>query len=218
MIGGIGNGIQWIAVMTALQEQTARDYQARISGLMESLGAAMPGVGFLLGGAIVALTSPRAAYAVAGGGLLLIVLAALPLRARLERSTLGPRRTAEPLATDRSRARPSPPAPPRALSRSQDRPSRKVESRGSWAARARDPYRRRAMPPRALAASLAVALVPLGAGCGVGGGGDRDDVRAVVVELPRTPRRTATGGRPARTTPPELRLRPTPRRRPQAGI
>ena len=84
MIGGIGNGIQWIAVMTALQEQTARDYQARISGLMESLGAAMPGFGFLIGGGIVALSSPRAAYAVAGAGLVLIVLAALPLRSRLD--------------------------------------------------------------------------------------------------------------------------------------
>ena len=85
VIGGIGNGIQWIAVMTTLQEQTARDYQARITGLMESLGAAMPGVGFLLGGAIVAISSPRAAYAIAGGGLLLIVLAALPQRSRLRR-------------------------------------------------------------------------------------------------------------------------------------
>ena len=84
VIGGLGNGIQWIAVMTGLQEQTAREFQARISGLMESLGAAMPGVGFLLGGAIVAASSPRAAYAVAGAGLVLIVLAALPLRSRLE--------------------------------------------------------------------------------------------------------------------------------------
>jgi len=92
VIGGIGNGIQWIAVMTALQEQTARDYQARITGLMESLGAAMPGAGFLIGGAIVALSSPRAAYAVAGGGLLVLLLGALPLRARLRRrgTTGGP--------------------------------------------------------------------------------------------------------------------------------
>ena len=84
VVGGLGNGIQWIAVMTALQEQTARDFQARISGLMESLGAAMPGAGFLLGGAIVVASSPRVAYAVAGAGLILIVVAALPLRSRLE--------------------------------------------------------------------------------------------------------------------------------------
>jgi MFS family permease len=84
IVGGLGNGIQWIAVMTALQEQTARDFQARISGFMESLGSGMPGLGYLLGGAIVALSSPRVAYAAAGAGLLLIVLAALPLRSRLE--------------------------------------------------------------------------------------------------------------------------------------
>ena len=84
VVGGLGNGIQWIAVMTALQEQTARDFQARIAGLMESLGAAMPGFGFLLGGAIVAASSPRAAYAVAGIGLVVISLAALPVRARLD--------------------------------------------------------------------------------------------------------------------------------------
>ena len=52
VLGGAGNGIQWVAVMTALQEATPPDLQARVSGLLESLGAAMPGVGFLLGGCI----------------------------------------------------------------------------------------------------------------------------------------------------------------------
>ena len=37
-----------------------------MSGLLESLGAAMPGIGFLLGGAIVALGSPRTAFACRG--------------------------------------------------------------------------------------------------------------------------------------------------------
>jgi predicted MFS family arabinose efflux permease len=83
IVGGAGNGIQWIAVMTALQERTPREYQARISGLMESLGAGMPGVGYLLGGAVVAISTPRAAYAVAGIGLLVLILLALPLRSRL---------------------------------------------------------------------------------------------------------------------------------------
>lgn len=83
VVGGAGNGVQWIAVMTTLQERTPPGYQARITGLMESLGAAMPGVGYLLGAAIVALASPRAAYAVAGIGVLVLVLAALPLRSRL---------------------------------------------------------------------------------------------------------------------------------------
>ena len=33
----------------------------------------MPGVGFLLGGLIVALASPRTAFAIAGAGILLLV-------------------------------------------------------------------------------------------------------------------------------------------------
>jgi hypothetical protein len=67
-------------VMTLLQEATPSEYQARMSGLLESLGAAVPGVGFLLGGMIVALGSPRTAFAVAGGGIILLVLAAAVIR------------------------------------------------------------------------------------------------------------------------------------------
>jgi predicted MFS family arabinose efflux permease len=76
VFGGAGNGVQWIAVMTALQEATPQDYQARVSGLLESLGAAMPGVGYVIGAAIVALGSPRTAYAAAGTGVMLLVLIA----------------------------------------------------------------------------------------------------------------------------------------------
>jgi MFS family permease len=84
IIGGAGNGVQWISVVTAVQEVTPTDYQARIVGLLESLGAAMPGVGYLLGGALVAIGSPRTAYAAAGAGVLLLVLGAIPLRGRLD--------------------------------------------------------------------------------------------------------------------------------------
>ena len=52
VVGGAGNGVQWVAVMTALQEATPPEYQARMSGLLESIGAAMPGVGYLLGGVL----------------------------------------------------------------------------------------------------------------------------------------------------------------------
>ena len=86
VVGGAGNGVQWIAVITALQEITPSDYQARIVGLLESLGAAMPGVGYLLGGALVDIGSPRTAYAVAGAGVLVLVLAALILRPKLDRT------------------------------------------------------------------------------------------------------------------------------------
>ena len=83
VLGGAGNGVQWISVVTALQELTPADYQARIVSLLESLGAAMPGVGFLIGGALTALGSPRTAFAVAGAGVLALVLCAVILRPSL---------------------------------------------------------------------------------------------------------------------------------------
>ena len=83
VVGGAGNGVQWIAVMTALQEHTPADYQARVVGLLESVAAAVPGIGYLLGGVLAALGSPRTAYAVAGAGVLVLTLGALLLKPRL---------------------------------------------------------------------------------------------------------------------------------------
>lgn len=76
VVGGAGNGVQWVAVVTAIQEFTAESYQARVIGLLESLASGLSGAGFLLGGVIAALLSPRASFAVAGGGVLLILAAA----------------------------------------------------------------------------------------------------------------------------------------------
>ena len=84
--GGVGNGIQWVAVMTVVQEVTEQDYQARVIGLLESAGAAMPGIGFVLGGVVTAALGPRQAYAVAGAGVLVVLVgAALALRTRARR-------------------------------------------------------------------------------------------------------------------------------------
>ena len=76
LAGGLGNGIQWVSVVTAVQQRVGKDMQARVVGLLESVGAAMPGLGFLLGGALAALSGPRTAYAVAGGGVLVVLLLA----------------------------------------------------------------------------------------------------------------------------------------------
>jgi predicted MFS family arabinose efflux permease len=89
VIGGAGNGVQWIAVMTALQESTPPEFQARVSGLLESIGAAMPGIGFLLGGVIVELTTPRTAYTIAGAGVMALVLSAAALKPAYERGARG---------------------------------------------------------------------------------------------------------------------------------
>ena len=73
MLGGLGNGVQWVSVMTALQEATPQDLQARVTGVLESVASAMTGVGFLLGGVITAITSPSTAFAVSGRRRLLVV-------------------------------------------------------------------------------------------------------------------------------------------------
>jgi MFS family permease len=80
VIGGLGNGIQWVSVMTALQESTPDHLQARITGLLESVTSAMTGVGFLIGGVITAVTAPPTAFAVSGLGVALLVLLAAIFR------------------------------------------------------------------------------------------------------------------------------------------
>jgi MFS family permease len=58
VLGGAGNGVQWVSVISVVQEMTAQSMQARVMSVLESIGAAMPGVGFALGGAIAALATP----------------------------------------------------------------------------------------------------------------------------------------------------------------
>lgn len=74
VLGGVGNGIQSVAVQTAIQLRTPDALQARVSGLFESAAAAAPGIGFLLGGLLTALFDPRAAFGVAAGGVILVVI------------------------------------------------------------------------------------------------------------------------------------------------
>lgn len=78
IVGGTGNGVQWVSAVSAVQELTAAGMQARVMSVLESIGAAMPGVGYLLGGAIAAGLSPRATFLVAGIGVLGIVALAVP--------------------------------------------------------------------------------------------------------------------------------------------
>ena len=75
LIGGIGNGVQWAALISAVQRLTPQDLQGRMMGAVESLGAICPGIGLSLGGLIVALSSPRVAFLVAGLGASLCTIA-----------------------------------------------------------------------------------------------------------------------------------------------
>jgi MFS family permease len=79
VVGGAGNGIQWVTTISAVQELTAESMQARVMSVLESIGAAMPGIGFALGGLIAALISPRMTFFVAGSGVIAIVVVMTPL-------------------------------------------------------------------------------------------------------------------------------------------
>lgn len=65
VLGGLGNGISAVAMVQALQQGVEERLQARVMGLWEGIGAASIGIGYLLGGAIAALSSPRVVFAVA---------------------------------------------------------------------------------------------------------------------------------------------------------
>jgi hypothetical protein len=75
LIGGVGNGVQWAALISAVQRLTPQSLLGRMMGAVESLGAICPGIGLSLGGAIAALSSPRDAFLVAGLGASLSTIA-----------------------------------------------------------------------------------------------------------------------------------------------
>ena len=65
---GIGNGVEAVAARTALQEETEERWMALMMSFNEAMFQSVPGAGIVIGGAITALGSPRAALAVAGAG------------------------------------------------------------------------------------------------------------------------------------------------------
>jgi MFS family permease len=79
VLGGTGNGVQWVSTISAVQEMTAAGMQARVMSVLESIGAAMPGVGFIVGGVIAATASPRTAFLIAGVGVFAIVAIVTPI-------------------------------------------------------------------------------------------------------------------------------------------
>jgi MFS family permease len=76
VVGGAGNGIEWVALVTAVQQLTSAEYQARVASLVESVAKAAPGIGFLVGGATATLFTPRVSYGVAGIGVIAVLAVA----------------------------------------------------------------------------------------------------------------------------------------------
>jgi MFS family permease len=83
VLGGIGNGLQWVSVMTAVQEATPARLQARIAGLLESTTAGVTGIGFLVGGVLTAVTSPDIAFLAAGAATIALALVGSALATRI---------------------------------------------------------------------------------------------------------------------------------------
>jgi MFS family permease len=68
LIGGVGNGLQWPSLISVVQRLTPQRLHGRLMGALESLGALSLAVGLPLGGALVALSSPRTAFLAVGLG------------------------------------------------------------------------------------------------------------------------------------------------------
>jgi predicted MFS family arabinose efflux permease len=81
-IGGVGNGFYFVSVIQAIQDRVDDEFQGRVMGLLESTTAGCYGVGFLLAGALTALTSVRVTFAATAIG----VLVATALMAKLLRT------------------------------------------------------------------------------------------------------------------------------------
>ena len=97
LIGGVGNGMQWAAMISAVQRLTPERLHGQMMGFLESIGAIAPGIGFALGSAIVALSSPRVAFLVAGIGASLSTIAFTRLRIGVPGAPEGRERDAEAL-------------------------------------------------------------------------------------------------------------------------
>jgi predicted MFS family arabinose efflux permease len=76
VIGGTGNGVQWVSAISAVQELTAERMQARVMSVLWSISAAMPGLGYTLGALVAVAIDPRATFLIAGLGVFAIALLA----------------------------------------------------------------------------------------------------------------------------------------------
>jgi predicted MFS family arabinose efflux permease len=91
-IGGVGNGFYFVSLIQAVQDRTADEFQGRVMGLLESTTAGCYGIGFLLAGALTALTSVRVTFAATAIGVILATVA----MATLLRGTAPAAEPAEP--------------------------------------------------------------------------------------------------------------------------
>jgi MFS family permease len=79
LIGGVGNGMQWPSLVSAVQRLTPPEMQGRLMSAIGSMTALCPAIGFALGGVLAAATSTRIAMLCAGAVATLATVAFLRL-------------------------------------------------------------------------------------------------------------------------------------------
>lgn len=96
VIGGVGNGVEWASVISLVQRLTPPELHGRLMSAVESIGALSLALGLSLGGALVALSSPRGAFLVVGIGAAVMTIPFLRLSLRgIDRDTAGEAQTVE---------------------------------------------------------------------------------------------------------------------------
>jgi MFS family permease len=87
LIGGVGNGVELPSLISLVQRLTPQRLHGRLMGAVESLNSLCVAVGLPLGGVLVAVSSPRAAFLVLGVGTAATSLVLL----RISRQTVASR-------------------------------------------------------------------------------------------------------------------------------
>jgi MFS family permease len=96
VLGGVGNGVEWASVISIVQRLTPPALHGRLMSAVESIGALSLALGLSLGGALVALSSPRGAFLAVGIGATAMTLAFLRLvLSGLDRHTAADAQTAD---------------------------------------------------------------------------------------------------------------------------
>lgn len=72
VVGGAGNGVAFVATVTAIQEAAPRGDELRAAARLETVTTAAPGIGIVLGGLLTEFAGPR--YTLALPGLVCIVV------------------------------------------------------------------------------------------------------------------------------------------------
>ena len=73
-VGGSGNSAAWVGARTALQQRIPLNRQPVVMAVLEAANQVMPAIGFVVGGAVTAASSPRAAYAISAAGVAAVVI------------------------------------------------------------------------------------------------------------------------------------------------